>query len=186
MKHKNKKCGVVTKSGDRGTTSLWGGKRVSKDDPVIETLGTIDELCSYLGLIKSIQHKKNDRNLIAFIQDHLFLIGTELISGPSRRPRLKKRIDESYVCMLEDHIRRIQSKGGLVLDSFCLPGDNILSAFTDIARTVTRRAERNAVALQNKKRLKNKSIVIYLNRLSDLLYILARQYTRRLNNKKSL
>lgn len=175
MKKKERKTHVTTKTGDSGQTSLWGGKKIRKDDLSMELMGDIDEVSSYLGLIKTLQKQKKDRQLTERIQKHLFLICSEVAGCPKERsPR--EYINDNDIALLEDYIKAIQNKNPEKLDCFYFAGANMLSAFTDIARSVTRRAERRVVTLKKKNRLKNISILIYLNRLSDLLYLLARRY----------
>ena len=165
---------IVTKRGDKGETFLCGLERVTKDDVRVEACGTLDELCSYLGMSKSIMKNVAGKKLIESIQKDLFVIGAQIATKPKLSNKLKRRMDESYVSKLEKAIGKIEHKRLFEGRCFHLPGENRLSALLDIARAVARRAERRIVTLDKKGLVKNRYIIIYLNRLSDLLYLLAR------------
>jgi len=167
---------IVTKKGDKGVTSLCYGVRVSKDDIRVHTFGTLDELCSSLGLSKSLIKGQKHKKLIESIQKDLFVICTELATEAKSFSKLKKRIDKTYVNRLEVAIRNLEKNKPLNRNCFCLPGENQVSSTLDISRAITRRGERLAVTLKRKGILFNDGILIYLNRLSDLLYLLARLY----------
>jgi len=166
--------GIVTKKGDKGKTSLYQGKRVGKDHIRMEACGTIDELSSYLGLAKSMVKSKKIINIIESIQKDLFILDTEIVTEGLALKKLKKRIDSSFVDRLDRVILDLEEKKGLKTKCFQLPGAGSVSSIFDISRTIARRAERRVATLGRKKLLSNKSILIYLNRLSDLLYLLAR------------
>jgi len=174
---------IVTKKGDKGKTSLYQGKIVSKDHLRIEACGSLDELTSYLGLVKSMVREKNIVNLIELIQKDLFILATEIVTELKSLAKLKKRIDSSFIGYLNKAILEIEEKKDLEIKGFKLPGKSSISSVLDIARTITRRVERRSVTLARKKLLKNKHILIYLNRLSDLLYLLARLPKDSLNSK---
>lgn len=165
---------IVTKAGDKGRTSLSCGKKVAKDDLRIEACGALDEVCSFLGLAKAASKNKNTRNIVHSIQKELFILGAEVAMSAPGRTRAKKRIDKSSVCVLEREIKDLELRRSIKIRSFCVPGSNGASGALDVARAVTRRAERRCVTLARKGMIDNPSIVIYLNRLSDLLYLLAR------------
>jgi len=165
---------IVTKKGDKGNTSLYQGKMVSKDHLRIEACGSLDELSSYLGLAKSMIKGKNIVTLIESIQKDLFILATEMVTEIKSLGKLKKRIDSSLIDHLNKAILEIEDKKGLKIKGFKLSGKSSASSVLDIARTITRRVERRVVTLARKKLLKNKYILIYLNRLSDLLFLLAR------------
>jgi cob(I)alamin adenosyltransferase len=168
---------IVTKRGDSGLTSLLCGSRVRKDDLRIEACGALDELNSFLGLSKSLSRYRAAKKIIDTAQRDLFVIGSEIASGKFSY-RLKKRIGQENIEALESTIERLEKDYKTKRLSFIIPGENSLSAIFDIARTVARRAERRTVTLKNKGMIKNKHIIIYLNRLSDLLYLLARSYEK--------
>jgi cob(I)alamin adenosyltransferase len=165
---------ITTKKGDRGRTSLCFGAPVSKDNIRLEACGTLDELNSFLGLAKSLVKQKKNKKLIESMQGDLFVIGAELATKRASLAKLRKRIDKSYASRLENAIFELEKKKVIKESCFCLPGANPTSGTLDIARTVTRRAERLVVTLKRKGKLWNNFILIYLNRLSDLLYLLAR------------
>lgn len=162
---------IVTKRGDRGKTSLYKGARVSKDHIRVEAVGSLDEVSSYLGISKSLIKSKKKKKIIESIQKDLFIVNSE-IATPSKS--LKKRISYSQVSRLEQEIIDLEGKLTPKLKGFSLAGKNKVSSNLDLARTITRRAERRAVTLARKKKLKNENILVYLNRLSDLLYLLAK------------
>jgi cob(I)alamin adenosyltransferase len=166
--------GIVTKKGDSGKTSLYRGGRVSKDDIRIDTCGIIDELSSYLGLSKSMIGNKPVAAIINSIQEDLFVLSTEIVTEAKQRRQLKKRIDTSYVERLDEFLIDLEEKKGLRTKCFKIPGASPVSSVLDIGRTIARRAERSVTTMARKKILTNKYILIYLNRLSDLLFLLAR------------
>ena len=165
---------ISTKSGDNGLTSLLCGERVRKDNLRVEMCGALDELNSFLGLSKSLLKDRAARRLIGKVQQDLFAIGSEIAASISYAYKLPNRIEEANVRGLELFIEKLEKKCRSKRSSFILPGKNTLSATLDIARSIARRAERRTVTLSNRGKLKNKHIIIYLNRLSDLLYLLAR------------
>jgi cob(I)alamin adenosyltransferase len=167
---------IVTKKGDKGITSLCYGVRVSKDDIRVHAFGTLDELCSSLGLSKSLIKCQSHKKLIESIQKDLFVICTELATEAESSSKLKKRIDKTYVSRLEGLVRNLEKNKPLSRNCFCLPGENQVSSTLHVSRAITRRAERLVVTLKRKGILLNDRILIYLNRLSDLLYLLARSY----------
>jgi len=166
--------GIVTKKGDKGKTSLCQGKRVSKDHIRMEVCGTIDELSSYLGLAKSMIKNRRISGIIESIQKDLFILGTEIATENKTLNKLKRRIDSSFVDCLDKTIFHLEEKKGLKISCFQLPGASSVSSVLDISRTIARRLERRAVTLGKKRLLNNKYILVYLNRLSDLLFLLAR------------
>jgi len=166
---------VSTKKGDKGKTHLFTGESVSKDDPRIEACGATDELSSFLGLAKSKVRSKKNKDIITFIQKDLLLIGTELVTRPSCLKKLKKRVDLKRVFFVESNILKIEKKLK-PKTSFSITGSSELSSLLDICRSQARRLERRVVTLKRKKVLQNDNMVVYLNRLSDLLYLLARQH----------
>lgn len=169
---------ISTKIGDDGKTSLLCGGRVRKDDLRIEACGALDELSSFLGLSKCLSKDRMSKRIINNAQQALFVIGSEIAAGKSDY-KLKKRIEQGDIRSLELSIERLEKKGRVKSSSFVLPGRNSLSATLDVARSITRRAERRAVTLKRKGIVKNICMIIYLNRLSDLLYLLARSCEKR-------
>lgn len=167
---------ISTKKGDKGTTSLYRGGRVSKDNIRIEACGTMDELSSFLGLAKSIAKARRVKKVINLIQQDLVLIGTEIATKPKFTPKLKEKISKDHIDRLEVAIDRLEKKINFDKNCFSVPGDNVTSSTLDISRTIARRLERNTTTLKKKNMLKNRYILVYLNRLSDLLYLLARSF----------
>jgi cob(I)alamin adenosyltransferase len=170
---------ITTKKGDKGKTSLYRGGRVSKDSLRIEVNGVLDEACSFLGLCRSLVKDSEIKKLMEAIQKDLFVIGSEVSTTVKFLSRLKIRIGKKNIKSLEKTMEKLEKKNIFKESCFYLPGENSLSSSFDIARTIVRRAERRVVSLQRKRMLKNLCILIYLNRLSDLLYFLARSYEKR-------
>jgi cob(I)alamin adenosyltransferase len=163
---------IYTKTGDKGETSLFGGRRVSKDALRIETFGTVDELNSILGACRSLKPRREIEKMFEQIQRDLFALGAELATPEQGRGSRSAQVGAADVARLERHIDTVQAR--LVpLRKFILPGGSAPAAMIHVARTICRRAERRAVELSRAERLGNFP-VIYLNRLSDLLFVLAR------------
>ena len=172
---------IYTKTGDAGKTSLIGGTKVFKNNPRIETYGTVDELNSYIGLVADFTNDKHSKNILKEIQDRLFTIGSELACDPEKLTKVPiPDLHESDVELLEKEIDKMQAELP-VMKHFILPGGLPAVSFTHIARCVCRRAERYSVNLKEKDGKVDELIIKYLNRLSDYLFILAR-YTGMLNN----
>ncbi len=167
---------IYTKKGDRGETSLIFGHRVSKDHPRIMAVGAVDELNASLGVAVSFLKSGEVVRILEEIQNELFNIGAEIASPK----KLKKSsstntfytLEESKVTQLESFIDRYEEKLA-PLQNFILPGGTLSAAHLHLSRTVARRAERTLVTV-NKKLEMNGNILKYLNRLSDLLFVLAR------------
>jgi ATP:cob(I)alamin adenosyltransferase len=165
---------VTTKTGDKGRTSLYFGGRVPKDHIRIEFYGTLDELCSFLGLAKAQLGKKKERDILESLQRDLFVIGAELATKTQYLNKLERKIDKGDIAIIDEHIAAFEKSRSYEEGCFYLPGENVTSATLDVARTIARRAERTAVTLKSRGILKNMHILTYLNRLSDLLYLMAR------------
>lgn len=164
---------IYTKNGDRGQTALLGGRKVSKDDLRIECYGTVDELNSWLGVVVSLVGTRSPLSkTVKIIQDRLFVIGSLLANDPAgsrmKLPPLRQRDVE----LLEQEIDAMTAKLP-ALRSFILPGGSEAASFCHLARAVCRRAERRVVTLSKKSKV-DQLIIIYLNRLSDYLFILSR------------
>lgn len=164
---------IYTKTGDKGYTSLIGGTRVPKYHLRIETYGTVDELNSYIGLIYDHPVSADQRKLLKEIQDRLFTIGASLASDPDTSRMTIPDLTEVDIRLLEEQIDEMNTvlPG---LKHFILPGGNTTASFCHVARCVCRRAERLTVELSNESFV-NERIIIYLNRLSDYLFTLARK-----------
>jgi cob(I)alamin adenosyltransferase len=169
---------IYTKKGDDGTTSLWYGGRVSKDDARTEAYGSVDEAGSALGVARSLCTSK-DREVAADIlrvQTDLFVAGAELATAPDAAERLEdgvSRVTDEMVDALDAEIDRYMDRVSLP-PKFVIPGGTALSAQLDLARAVLRRAERRVVALRDADGLASEAVLRYLNRASDLVYALAR------------
>jgi cob(I)alamin adenosyltransferase len=164
---------IYTKTGDKGLTSLIGGTRVPKYDLRIESYGTIDELNSYVGLIRDQQINAAQKGVLKEIQDRLFTIGSALASDPEKSkmkiPDLHLSDTELLEKQMDDMNRELPE-----LRHFILPGGNTTVSYCHIARCVCRRAERITVQLSQESFVDEK-VIIYLNRLSDYLFVLARK-----------
>lgn len=165
---------ITTKTGDRGMTSLCWGGRVPKDNPRIEAVGTIDELVSFLGIAKSLVKKQKVKGLLESLQRDLFIAGAEISTLPRFLGKLTRVIGSDDVTRLERIIVEYEKKRSFEECCFYLPG-GFLASTLDVTRTITRRAERRIVSLLRKRMIKNRFILIFFNRLSDLLYLLARE-----------
>jgi cob(I)alamin adenosyltransferase len=162
---------IYTKTGDKGDTTLFGGQRVPKDALRIEAYGTVDELNSVLGIVRSDNADSEIDNIVAQIQNQLFDLGADLATPRSIEKRIK-RIEPKDAHPLEKIIDTLE--GDLrPLKSFILPGGSPVAARLHFARTVCRRAERAVVRLSRNEDI-GEGITVYLNRLSDLLFVLAR------------
>lgn len=163
---------IYTKGGDKGSTSLWGGKRVSKASLRIETYGTIDELNVHIGLIRDSVADKENILLLEQIQNQLFTFGSHLAADPEKKDIKLPIIHPDKVEGLEEAIDTMEEELP-ALTSFILPGGHQHVSFCHLGRVVCRRAERLVIAL-NQEREVNPNIIIYLNRLSDYLFVLSR------------
>ncbi len=171
---------IYTKTGDAGTTGLFGGGRVPKDDSRVEAYGDVDELNAVIGVARSIEILPRIDEVLVPIQRDLFAIGA-LLATPDRDKMAqhlhKARIDQGRIAELEHAIDDGESELD-PLTAFIIPGGSPKAAALHVARTVCRRAERHVVRLQHEVELPPLA-VIYLNRLSDLLFTLARVANRR-------
>jgi cob(I)alamin adenosyltransferase len=164
---------IYTKTGDKGYTSLIGGTRVPKHHLRIESYGTVDELNSYIGLIRDQDIAEQDKLLLKEIQDRLFTIGSSLASDPEKSKMIIPDLHEADIELLEKEMDKMNEELP-ELRHFILPGGNNAISFCHIARCVCRRAERLSVHLSEESRVDEK-VNIYLNRLSDYLFTLARK-----------
>jgi cob(I)alamin adenosyltransferase len=164
---------IATKRGDGGSTSLPGGIRVSKSNERVECYGTVDELISQMGFARSITDNKQVHDTVKEIQRELFKIGSG-IGTPPESPKAAPAITGQMVAALDAHVQRMEALPG-ILNDWSLPGETPASAAMDVARTICRRAERLAVRLFEQGSIGNPNILVYLNRLSDVLWLLGRQ-----------
>lgn len=169
---------VMTKTGDKGQTGLADGSRVKKSNLRIQAIGDIDELNSILGLSVSFQPPETVSNVLLQIQHQLFAVGDELSSPGS------KKVTREMIGKLEEYI--IAFNGNLPpLDGFVLPGGSVAAAEIQVARSVCRRSERSIIALDTVEQV-SPDLLHYLNRLSDLLFILARETNRSVGCQENL
>jgi len=170
---------VYTRGGDKGKTSLLGGARVEKSDIRINAYGTVDELNSYIGLLADQPVNQSRVEFLKEIQRILFTIGSHLAAGPEfsvdKLPPLSKGIEQVMEQEIDDMDKDLPQ-----LRFFVLPGGHQSVSFCHIARTVSRRAERAIVALQQQESVEP-VIITYMNRLSDYLFVLSRKMAHELN-----
>ncbi|HVB52565.1 MAG TPA: cob(I)yrinic acid a,c-diamide adenosyltransferase [Candidatus Acidoferrales bacterium] len=168
---------IVTKGGDQGETSLLYGGRVAKDDLRTEAYGALDEAISALGLARSLCTQPVVQDRILELQRECFTVGAELATGKGQRSKLEAHfptLEPAAADQLEAEVHQLEELVGLP-DGFVIPGGSPGAAALDLGRTLIRRAERRAVTLQRQGALENPEVLRYLNRLSDLLFMLARQ-----------
>lgn len=169
---------IYTKTGDAGTTALFGGKRVSKADLRVDAYGTVDELNSYLGLLRDQDVNKSRKEILITIQEHLFTMGSILATEPGNTRVKVPSLSEDDVVALENAIDKMESNLE-PMRFFVLPGGHPSVSFGHIARTVCRRAERLVIGLNDHEGV-DPLVIKYLNRLSDYLFVLCRLMTKEL------
>lgn len=169
---------IYTKTGDEGTTSLFGGTRVSKSDLRIDTYGTVDELNSYIGLLRDQDVNQKRKDVLAEIQDRLFTIGSILATEPGNTKVKIPSLTEQDIQFLEKEIDAMDAELP-PMRFFVLPGGHASVSFGHVARTVCRRAERLTIALDQIEKVEP-LVIKYLNRLSDYLFMLCRKMTSEL------
>ncbi|MDP4600382.1 MAG: cob(I)yrinic acid a,c-diamide adenosyltransferase [Polaribacter sp.] len=177
---------IYTKTGDEGTTGLFGGTRVAKNNLRIESYGTVDELNAYIGMIKDQEISTEIKQSLLKIQYDLFTLGAMLATAPNKKTlkngteRLNiPKINDTSILFLENEIDQMETTLPQ-MTHFILPGGHTTVSFCHIARCVCRRAERLTVALHEEENV-NHTILIYLNRLSDYLFVLARKLSKDLS-----
>ncbi len=175
---------VYTKTGDKGKTSLLGGKKVSKADLRIEAYGTVDELNAFIGLLRDqeVNQIESRQALLQDVQDNLFVIGSLLATVPGYTKFKLPEITEDHVKQLEEEIDQMQ-EALPELKYFILPGGNASVSQAHICRTVTRRAERTIIRLDQEEPV-SPVIIRFLNRLSDYFFVLGRKMGAELNAKE--
>lgn len=174
---------IYTKTGDKGTTALFGGTRVSKRHIRIDSYGTVDELNSWMGLIRDQEIDDNSKKIIALVQDKLFTVGAILATDPEKmilkngKERLNiPKIAEEDIVLLEKEIDHM-NEALPPMTHFILPGGHTTVSYCHVTRTVCRRAERLATLLYENEPFDEK-VLSYLNRLSDYLFVLARKLAK--------
>ena len=166
---------IYTKTGDDGTTGLIGNKRVKKSNPRIATYGMVDELNAALGIVLSSKLGKDIRDLLTKIQNDLFVVGADL-ANPNLDNK-SNRVTSEMVLYLEKEIDRLEEKLSPIT-FFILPGGDLVASQVHMARAICRRAEINVVNLSEVDKINNECLV-YMNRLSDLLFVVARTINKR-------
>jgi len=164
---------IATKHGDKGETGLIGGARVSKADVRVEAYGTVDELGAAMGFARSICEDAEVRELTKSIQRELFTVAGAIASPAGGAESVTTYVTPEMVEALTAHVTRVEATEGILSD-WSLPGDHAAAAAYDVARTICRRAERAVVRLAETGAELNPHVVPYLNRLSDLLWLMGR------------
>lgn len=172
---------IYTKTGDRGDTSLFGGERVQKNHQRINAYGTVDELNAFIGLALTEIKSDEVRNILIDLQNKLFIVGSDLATPENEKNKKLNiiRTSEEFIKKAESDIDNFTEKLD-ELRNFILPGGSKGSAMLHVCRTICRRAEREIVALKNSEKV-NQNILIFLNRISDLLFVLSR-YENKVSN----
>jgi cob(I)alamin adenosyltransferase len=165
---------IYTKTGDQGETGLFGGERVSKHSTRLDAYGTVDELNSYIGYTITEVISNDIKSLLTDVQQKLFVVGSDLATPQTEKNQKLKitRTPDHYISETEKLIDNYESQLE-ELKNFILPGGSKGAALLHICRTIARRAEREIVALKNTEEIGN-NIIIFLNRLSDLFFVLSR------------
>ena len=166
---------IYTKTGDKGKTSLIGGTRVPKHHLRIEAYGTVDELNSHIGLIRDQDMDEHSKQMLVEIQDRLFTIGSSLASDPEKSKMKIPDLKEEDILLLEKEMDKMNETLP-EMRSFVLPGGHTTVSYCHLARCVCRRAERKVIHLAEENFVAE-PVIIYLNRLSDYLFVLARKLT---------
>jgi cob(I)alamin adenosyltransferase len=183
---------IYTKTGDKGTTGLFGGKRVSKDFEQIEAYGTVDELNSYIGLLRdcieesSIDNKEKILERLIIVQDRLFTIGSHLATDIDKLEKVKEMLPLLYdedITFLEESIDEMESELE-PMKYFILPGGHKIVSHCHVARCICRRAERKVVKFSKVQPEIEPHILPYLNRLSDFLFVLGRYVAKKMNARE--
>ena len=160
---------IYTRTGDDGSTYLYGGQRVPKSHPQMEVFGSLDELTSFVGLVVSKIENQHYRQLLIDVQKDIYQIMSFLAENKKPKLNLQKRVD-----LFEEEINKIEKKLAKI-SGFILPGGTELSSWFHVLRVICRRAERNTVKFFSVKKLE---IIRYLNRLSDFFFTLARYHSK--------
>jgi len=169
---------IYTKTGDEGKTSLFDNSRVWKSDERIMSYGAIDELNSSIGIALSLELDPEIKDILIKIQNDLFIVGSDLANPDMTDTKIRTTAD--MITFLEQKIDLLEPQLE-PLTSFILPGGTLLASIIHLSRTISRRAETHVVALSKNEKI-NRDAAIYLNRLSDLMFVLARS----INNRKKI
>ncbi|HEY3218329.1 MAG TPA: cob(I)yrinic acid a,c-diamide adenosyltransferase [Candidatus Limnocylindria bacterium] len=175
---------MATRTGDGGETSLFGKDRVRKTDPRIEALGDLDEAQSAIGLARAIAPRSSLGRELLELQRGLYLVMSEVATPAEHRERLKTRLDRVEIEKL-DRVIDIVRKMSRIEGQFVVPGENPIAAALDHARTVSRRAERRVVECVDAGQVSGEALLPWLNRLSDVLFVLARSVDKHATRAKT-
>jgi len=167
---------IYTKTGDKGQTSLLGGTRVPKHNIRIEAYGTVDEVNSWIGLLRDSINDKHVGDILIEVQDRLFTMGSSLASDPAKSKVKIPHLSENDITVFEKEIDAMDAQLP-PMKNFVLPGGHITVSHCHIARCVCRRAERRVIHLAENEKV-DELVVKYLNRLSDYLFMLSRKLTQ--------
>lgn len=165
---------ITTRVGDRGTTRTLFGETLSKSDQRIDVCGQVDEVVSALGVARAATEERALKKELLAIQQDLFQLAAEVSAGVKAAHCLEKRLDALAVRSLDARRRRLEKKVAAIRD-FILPGETLVGAHLDLARAVARRCERAVVRLSCRGEFRNRHALIWLNRLSDVLWLMARK-----------
>ena len=171
---------IYTRHGDEGETGLLYGGRVPKTDPRCEAYGTLDEAVAALGLARSLVKSDKLKDIIKMVQRELFTVGAELATDPNEYSKLQKHfsvVTPDMIAHLEDLIDELNQEITLPR-AFIIPGASAASGALDLGRSILRRAERRVVALKEQDLLGNPQVLKYINRLADLVFVMARYEDR--------
>ncbi|HEY3402562.1 MAG TPA: cob(I)yrinic acid a,c-diamide adenosyltransferase [Ohtaekwangia sp.] len=164
---------IYTRTGDQGTTALFGGKRISKAELRIDTYGTVDELNSWVGLVRDQDVNQKRKDTLVQIQNDLFVIGSILATEPGNEKVKIPALEEDGILFLENEIDVMDAELP-PMKFFVLPGGHVSISTCHVTRTVCRRAERLVISLHEQEPI-NTIVIRYLNRLSDYLFVLSRK-----------
>lgn len=170
---------IYTRTGDKGETGLVGGTRISKNSLRVDAYGSVDELNSVLGIARAFLNDRELDDLLAELQKDLFVVGADLASTTDQQQRKVPRITAEKIAAMERTIDKFEAELS-PLSAFILPGGGVAGSLLHNARTVARRAERRVVTLSKAETI-NEQMLPYINRLSDLLFVMARVANHREN-----
>lgn len=173
---------IYTKKGDGGQTGLIGGTRVSKDEIRIHSYGTVDELNSWIGMVRDQDEKKRHQDILISIQTNLFTLGSHLATDFSKSKMTLPEIEANFIADLENEIDSLE-KDLKPMTNFILPGGHVAVSSIHLARCVCRRAERLVVQMSDQFPV-DELIIQYLNRLSDYLFVLSRSMAKDTNSEE--
>ncbi|PCI23677.1 MAG: ATP:cob(I)alamin adenosyltransferase [SAR324 cluster bacterium] len=165
---------IATKKGDQGNTRLLYGKSVPKSHVRVEAYGEVDELNAFLGICRANDSDPTRKEWLFHIQSTNFVLGAELATPEADQKKLKTVINQEQLDYLQVRVDQLEKIPGVV-DGWSIPGDNVLAAWYDAARCVCRRVERKMVLLDHTEGLKNPFLLAFINRLSDLIWLMGRQ-----------